>query len=180
LVTKETSMKTQETVKNLEAAFAGESMANRKYLYFAKVAREKGAEEVARLFEEVAHQETYHAFGHLELLFPADKMSVADLLRTAMEGELYETNRMYPEFERTARREKHESATAEFQEQALESATHARLFQDALAKAERRFMGLAKVEGMHAAQYARALEQVERGEKVVVRPERKLDRARGA
>ena len=166
-------MKAQETVKNLEAAFAGESMANRKYLYFAKVAREKGAEEVAKLFEEVAHQETYHAFGHLELLYPAEKMSVADLLRTAMEGELYETNQMYPEFERVARREKDESATAEFQEQARESADHALLFQSALAKAERRFMGLTKVEGMHAAQYAKALEQVEKGEKVVIRPERK-------
>lgn len=160
-------------MKNLEPAFAGESMANRKYRYFAKVARAKGAEEVAKLFEEVAHQETYHAFGHLELLYPAEKMSVADLLRTAMEGELYETNHMYPDFERTARREKEDAATREFEEQGRESLDHARLFADALAKAERRFMGLAKVEGMHAAQYARALEQVEKGEKVVLRPDRK-------
>ena len=60
-------MKTRE---NLEAAFAGESMANRKYLYFAKLARAKGDETVARLFEETANQETHHAFGHLELLYP--------------------------------------------------------------------------------------------------------------
>ena len=163
----------QETIKNLEAAFAGESMANRKYLYFARVAREKGAEEVAKLFEEIAHQETYHAFGHLELLYPAKDMSVADLLRTAMEGELYETNHMYPEFETTARREKDAAAQHEFEEQGKESLDHARLFADALAKAERRFKGLTKVEGMHAAQYAKALEQVEKGEKVVIRPERK-------
>jgi rubrerythrin len=163
----------QETRKNLEAAFAGESMANRKYLYFARVAREKGAEDVAKLFEEIAHQETYHAFGHLEQLYPARDLSVADLLRAAMEGELYETNHMYPEFEATARREKDAAATHEFVEQGKESLDHARLFADALAKAERRFKGLGKVEGMHAAQYAKALEQVEKGEKVVIRPDRK-------
>jgi rubrerythrin len=169
----------QHTVKNLEAAFAGESMANRKYLYFAKLARKKGAEEVAKLFEEVAHQETYHAFGHLELLYPEEKMSVADILRTAMEGELYETNHMYPEFEHTARKEKDEAARAEFREQGKESLEHAHLFASALAKAERRFKGLTKVEGMHAAQYARALEQVEKGEPVVVRPEKTSAKALG-
>ncbi len=163
----------QMTKKNLDAAFAGEAMANRKYLYFARLARSKGAEEVAKLFEEIANQETYHAFGHLELLYPAETMSVSDLLRTAMEGELYETNHMYPEFEETARREKDEAATREFQDQGRESLEHAHLFRDALAKAERRFKGLAKVEGLHAAQYGRALEQVERGEKVVIRPDRK-------
>src|SRR5215471_13639664 len=107
-------MKTKE---NLEAAFAGESMANRKYLYFARLARAKGDEETAKLFEETANAETYHAFGHLELLYPADKLTVADVLRIAMEGELYETNHMYPEFEKVARREKDEAAVLEFQEQ---------------------------------------------------------------
>src|SRR5437016_5934498 len=134
----------QETKKNLETAFAGESMANRKYLYFAKVARSKGDEEIARLFEEIASQETSHAFSHLELLYAPATMSVADLLRTALEGELYETNHMYPEFERTARRERDGAAAGEFAEQGAESAQHAGLFQDALAKAEKRFAGLAK------------------------------------
>lgn len=153
-----------KTRQNLEAAFAGESMANRKYLYFAKLARAKGDEAVAKLFEETANQETHHAFGHLELLYPAEKLTVADLLRTAMEGELYETNQMYPEFERTARAEKDAAATAEFVEQAAESAGHAELFRDALAKAERRFGALAKVEARHAARYRAALENVEQSE----------------
>jgi rubrerythrin len=151
-------MKTRE---NLEAAFAGESMANRKYLYFAKLARAKGDEEVARLFEETANQETHHAFGHLELLYPPERMTVADLLRTAMEGELYETNQMYPEFERVARAEKEAAATREFAEQAAESAQHAQLFREALATAEKRFGALTKVEARHAARYRAALEKVQ-------------------
>ena len=64
------------TVKNLEAAFAGESMANRKYLYFARRCRELGADDVAGVFEETARQETAHAFGHLELLYPSADIGV--------------------------------------------------------------------------------------------------------
>src|SRR5581483_5469573 len=148
-----------KTRANLEAAFAGESMANRKYLYFAKLAREKGDEEVARLFEDTAAQETHHAFGHLDLLYPADALTVADLLRIARDGELYETNQMYPEFERVARAEKDAAAVREFAEQRAESADHAELFAAELAKAERRFGALAKVEARHAARYGAALEK---------------------
>jgi rubrerythrin len=156
-----TKSRNQETRKNLEAAFAGESKANRKYLYFAKLARAKGDEEVAKLFEETANAETYHAFGHLELLYPAAELTTADILRIALEGELYETNHMYPEFARTARVEKEAAAEREFEEQRSESADHATLFRDALAKAERRFAGLAKVEGQHAEKYRKALEKIE-------------------
>ena len=152
--------KPQQTPKNLEAAFAGESMANRKYLYFAKLARAKGNEEVAKLFEETAHQETAHAFSHLELIYPKDALSVEDLLRIAMEGELYETNRMYPEFERVAREEKEAAAEGEFQEQAAESAGHAQLFRRALEKAEKKFLALGKVEAKHAARYGAALDKL--------------------
>ncbi|MHB8875741.1 MAG: rubrerythrin family protein [Myxococcaceae bacterium] len=151
----------QQTRKNLEAAFAGESMANRKYLYFAKLARKKGDEAVARLFEETASQETNHAFGHLELLYPASTLSVADLLRIAMEGELYETRQMYPEFERVARDEKEAAALQELREQGQESAEHAQLFAKELDKAERRFGGLTKIEARHAARYGKALEELE-------------------
>src|SRR5271156_2848328 len=91
-----------QTSENLQAAFAGESMANRKYLYFAKIARQLGNEEVAALFEETAHQETGHAFSHLNLLYPENEMTVEKILSLAIEGELYETNQMYPEFERIA------------------------------------------------------------------------------
>ena len=77
----------------------------------------------------------------------------------AAEGELYETNQMYPEFARVARAERDAGAEAEFVEQGAESAEHARIFREALAKAERRFTGLAKVEARHAARYAAALER---------------------
>ena len=118
-------------------------------------------DEVAKLFEDTAAQETHHAFGHLELLYPSKGMSVADLLRTAMEGELYETNQMYPDFERVAKAEKDAAAQKEFAEQRAESADHAQLFKDALAKAEKRFGALTKIEARHAARYGEALQKVE-------------------
>jgi rubrerythrin len=145
-----------KTFKNLEAAFAGESMANRKYLYFAKVARKLGNEEIAKLFEETAHQETGHAFSHLELMYPSASLTVEKLLELAIEGELYETNQMYPEFERVAREEAQPQAVAEFIEQAAESAEHAKIFQDAA----KRFKALTLVEGFHARRYQNALQEV--------------------
>lgn len=63
------------TIQNLEAAFAGESMAHIKYRYFAKLAREAGAEDVAKIFEETAEQEVMHAFGHLDLLYPKAELT---------------------------------------------------------------------------------------------------------
>jgi len=145
-----------KTAINLEAAFAGESMANRKYLYFAKIARELGDEAVAKLFEETAHQETAHAFAHLDLLYPKSGLSVQRLLEIAIEGELHETNHMYPEFERTAHEEGAAAAVAEFKEQAQESADHAAMFQ----QAAKRFGALTKVEAFHAGRYQKALNQV--------------------
>ena len=91
--TKTTTQTTQQTVKNLEAAFGGESMANRKYLYFARQARIQGDEEVAKLFEATADEETQHAFAHLSQLYPPETLTVTEMLRLAMEGELYETTR---------------------------------------------------------------------------------------
>lgn len=144
------------TEKNLEAAFAGESMANRKYLYFAKVARKLGNEDVAALFEETAHQETGHAFAHLELMYPPSELTVEKLLEIAIEGELYETNQMYPEFEAIAREEGHLDAVEEFKEQAQESAEHAETFM----QAAKRFKALGMVEAFHAKRYQNALEKV--------------------
>jgi rubrerythrin len=145
-----------QTQKNLESAFAGESMANRKYLYFAKIARELGNEEIAALFEDVALQETGHAFAHLQLIYPKEGMTVEKLLELARDGELYETNQMYPEFERTAIAEGEADAVAEFREQAAESRQHAGIFQ----KAAQRFKALAKVEAIHAAEYDEALQKL--------------------
>ncbi len=148
---------TTQTEENLESAFAGESMANRKYLYFAKIARNLGAEEVAALFEETAHQETGHAFAHLELLYPSKEMTVEKILELAIEGELYETNQMYPEFERIAVEEGVQSAVGEFQEQARESQEHADIF----IKAAKRFKALGLVERFHADRYIKALGNVQ-------------------
>ena len=142
-----------KTEKNLEAAFAGESMANRKYLYFAKIARKLGNEEVADLFERTAHQETGHAFAHLELLYPPETMTVEKLLEVAIEGELYETNQMYPEFEKVAREEGKLDAVDEFIEQAQESKEHAEIFE----QAAKRFKALGLVEKYHAKNYQDAL-----------------------
>ena len=145
-----------KTAENLQAAFAGESMANRKYLYFAKIARKLGNEDVAKLFEETAHQETGHAFAHLDLMYPADKLTVEDLLALAVEGELYESKQMYPEFERIAEEEGRADAVLEFKEQAAESNQHADIFM----QAAKRFRALKLVETYHAAKYQKALDQV--------------------
>lgn len=150
--------KTQSlTEKNLQTAFAGESMANRKYLYFAKLAREKGDEETAKLFEETADAETGHAFAHLALLYPADTMSVAGLLEAAIAGERYEHTTMYPGFEAEAAGEEAQAAVAEFREQAAESREHDARFTAMLGRAKRRFAHLTKVEKEHADRYAARL-----------------------
>lgn len=154
-MTNETRMRTK-TDANLNSAFAGEAMANRKYLYFAKLARELGNEQIAQLFEEIAHQETGHAFAHLDLIYPKSQISVEKLLEIAIEGELYETNQMYPEFERTAREEGNFEAAQEFVEQGNESSEHAQIF----SKAAKRFHALAMVERMHANKYQKALDGV--------------------
>ncbi len=146
-----------ETEKNLETAFAGESMANRKYLYFAKQAKRLGNHEIAKLFEDTANQETAHAFSHLELIYPPNELTVEKLLELAIEGELYETNQMYPEFERTAKKEGELEAAAEFVEQAKESKEHASIF----AEAAKRFNVLTKVERIHANRYQQALQNLQ-------------------
>lgn len=94
-----------DTKKNLDAAFAGESMANRKYLYFSKLAPELGDEEVAGVFDDTAHQETLHAFSHLSLIYPKEAMTVERLLEIAIEGERYEHITMYPGFAQRAMEE---------------------------------------------------------------------------
>src|SRR3970282_1110550 len=103
---KEKRMKPESvTVKNIEAAFAGESMAHIKYLYFAKIARAAGDVETARVFEETAAQEVQHAFGHLDLLYPPVDMSPARALEMAIAGETYEYTEMYPTFRHLAEEE---------------------------------------------------------------------------
>jgi rubrerythrin len=139
------------TLKNLESALAGESMAHIKYRYFAKLAREQGFEDVAKHFEDTADQEIKHAWGHLELL--VGKPDVKRCLELAIEGETYEYTEMYPQFESVARAEQNIEAVKEFNEQGRESDEHAQAFKAVLAKAEKRFNALKKVEQRHAEAY---------------------------
>jgi len=150
------------TIKNLEAAFAGESMAHIKYRYFAKLARAAGDEATARVFEETADQEVQHAFGHLDLLYPKTDLSPVRALEIAIEGETYEFTEMYPKFRHLALDEGNSSAVKEFDEQIAESQAHAESFRSTLEKAAKRFAALTKVEERHANQYKAALAQAQR------------------
>lgn len=141
------------TVKNIESAFAGESMAYIKYMYFAKMCRAHGDEETAKVFEETAAQEVHHAFGHLDLLYPKIDMSPAKCLDMAIAGETYEYTEMYPSFRHMAMEEQNHAAVAEMDEQIAESKEHAERFQATLEKAAKRFAALTKVEERHANHY---------------------------
>lgn len=149
-----------KTYQNLEAAFAGESMAHIKYRYFAKLARAAGDEDTARTFEETADQEIQHAFGHLDLLYPASEITPAKALQIAIDGETYEYSEMYPGFRKTAIEEGNIAAVAEINEQIAESKEHAKNFKAVLEKAAKRFAALAKVEERHANHYKQALSKI--------------------
>jgi rubrerythrin len=141
------------TIHNLEAAFAGESMAHIKYLWFARQCRKAGDEATARVFEDTAAQEMQHAFGHAELLFSNQTMTPAKCLQYAIEGETHEYTEMYPKFRHEAVQEGHDDAVAEIDEQIAESKEHAEMFRGVLEKAAKRFAALAKVEEKHAKHY---------------------------
>jgi rubrerythrin len=101
-----------KTHENLKEAFAGESQANRRYLYFAQKADVEGYPDISALFRSVAEGETGHAFGHFDFLANAGDPvtdqpvgSTEDNLRSAIRGETYEYTEMYPGFARTARDE---------------------------------------------------------------------------
>ena len=143
------------TLKNLESALAGESMAHIKYRYFAKIAREEGFEDVAKHFEHTADQEIKHAWGHLELLI--GKPSTKECLQKAIDGETYEYTEMYPQFQAIAESEGNIEAAKEAYDQISESKEHAREFIELLEKAEKRFNALKKVEERHANAYKQVL-----------------------
>jgi rubrerythrin len=105
-------LKGSRTQANLKAAFAGESQANRRYLYFAKVADVEGYPEVAGNFRETAEGETGHAHGHLDYLKrvgdPATDLPIGGTelnLKSAVAGETHEYTDMYPGMAKTAREE---------------------------------------------------------------------------
>ena len=158
------------TQANLEAAFGGESMANRKYLFFSDVAKTLGNTELARLFRDTANQETEHAFAHFRLMHPElvvddpatlsgdQKQAILSrCLELAIEGETYEYTTMYPEFAAQARNDCDSGAEAEFNEQINESEDHAGVFRTAA----RNFGLLEPVEHHHAERYSVALEALQ-------------------
>jgi len=106
------SLKSTKTHANLKEAFAGESQANRRYLYFARRADIEGYPDVGGLFRDTSEAETGHAFGHLDFLKevgdPAtgEPIGATDQnLKAAIAGETYEFTEMYPGFAKTARDE---------------------------------------------------------------------------
>jgi rubrerythrin len=105
-------LKGTKTHENLRHAFAAESQANRRYLYFARVADIEGYPEVGGLFRDTSEAETGHAFGHMDFLRsvgdPATDIpfgSTRDNMKSAIEGETYEYTQMYPGMAKTARDE---------------------------------------------------------------------------
>jgi rubrerythrin len=100
------------TDENLKAAFAGESQASRKYLYFAEQAEKDGQSQVARLFRAASEAETVHARNHLNAMKGIG--SVADNLKVAISGENYEFIEMYPDFISQAKADKSTKAEVSF------------------------------------------------------------------
>jgi len=133
-------LKDSKTHGNLKEAFAGESQANRRYLYFAQKADIEGYPDVAALFRSVAEGETGHAFGHLDFLAevgdPVIGVAVGDTednLKSAIEGETYEYTEMYPGFARTAREEGFDNVAEWFETLAKAERSHAGRFTSGLA-----------------------------------------------
>ena len=131
--------KSHKTFENLKAAFAGESQANRRYLYFAKVADVEGHPDLAGLFRDTAEGETGHAHGHLDWLKqvgdPATGEPIGDSvknLKSAVVGETYEYTQMYPAFAKTAREEGFEEIAEWFETLARAERSHAGRFQKGL------------------------------------------------
>jgi len=131
------------STENLQAAFAGESQASRKYLYFAEKAEKEGQSQVARLFRAASEAETIHARNHLEVM--GGIKSVKDNLGAAVGGEHEEFTEMYPGFIETAKKEGN-------------------------AKAERTFIWANAVEKIHYGLYQGALKAVEAGQKLKDEP----------
>ncbi len=119
-----------KTDKNLAAAFAGESQANRKYLAFARQAEQEGHHQVARLFRAVAEAETIHAHAHLKAMGAIG--STRDNLQAALDGETYEFTEMYPVMIDDAVAEEHPAARRSFHQANEVEKVHAQLYRKAL------------------------------------------------
>jgi rubrerythrin len=128
-----------KTEKNLKDAFAGESQANRRYLYFAQKADVEGFNDVAAVFRSTAEGETGHAHGHLEFLEevgdPATGLAIGTTsknLKASIAGETHEYTDMYPGMARSAREEGFDEIADWFETLAKAEKSHAGRFQKAL------------------------------------------------
>lgn len=134
------ALKGSKTEVNLKEAFAGESQANRRYLWFAQKADVEGYPDVAALFRSVAEGETGHAFGHFDFLRevgdPATGEpvgSTVDNLKSAVAGETYEYTEMYPGFAKIARDEGFSEISEWLETLARAEKSHAGRFQQGVA-----------------------------------------------
>jgi rubrerythrin len=118
------------TNDNLQAAFAGESQANRKYTAFARKADTEGFPQVARLFRAAAEAETVHALAHLRVM--GGVKGTTDNLKEAIAGEGYEFTKMYPEFVAEAETEGHKAALTSFNYAMAVEKVHHELYSAAL------------------------------------------------
>jgi rubrerythrin len=132
-------LKGSKTEQHLKDAFAGESQANRRYLYFAQKADVEGYNDVSAVFRSTAEGETGHAHGHLEHLEsvgdPATGLPIGttgDNLRAAIAGETHEYTDMYPGMAKTAREEGFDEIADWFETLAKAERSHANRFQRAL------------------------------------------------
>ena len=132
-------LKGSKTEQNLKDAFAGESQANRRYLYFANKADVEGQNDVAALFRSTAEGETGHAHGHLEYLEsvgdPATNLPIGRTklnLSAAVAGETHEYTDMYPGMAKQAREEGFDEIADWFETLAKAERSHANRFQKAL------------------------------------------------
>ena len=133
------SLKSSKTFENLKAAFAGESQANRRYLYFANKADVEGYNDVSAVFRSTAEGETGHAHGHLEYMEsvgdPATGLPIGptgDNLKAAIAGETHEYTNMYPGMAKTARDEGFGEIADWFETLSKAERSHANRFQKAL------------------------------------------------
>jgi len=133
------SLKGTKTHENLKAAFAGESQANRRYLYFANKADVEGFNDVSAVFRSTAEGETGHAHGHLEYMEqvgdPATGLPIggtADNLKASIAGETHEYTDMYPGMAKSARDEGFNEIADWFETLAKAERSHANRFQKAL------------------------------------------------
>ncbi|MGE0684287.1 MAG: rubrerythrin family protein [Candidatus Binatia bacterium] len=133
------ALKGSKTHDNLKDAFAGESQANRRYLYFARRADIEGYPDIGGLFRDTSEAETGHAFGHLDFIKevgdPATGEPIGDTeknLKAAVAGETYEYTEMYPGFAKTAREEGFDEVAEWFETLARAEKSHAGRFSQGL------------------------------------------------